>query len=76
MSIWAETYTHITCACLVDLAAFVQTPVTRAFGLWYDAPEPPNGSMPGSARIAIPESGSWEGLVVDLMSVVDAYLTL
>lgn len=58
-----------------DLAAFLQTPVTRAFGLWYDAPEPPNGTMPGSARIAIPENGSWEGLVVDLMGVVDAYLT-
>lgn len=56
-----------------DLAAFVQTPVTHAFGLWFDGPDAP--ATTGSARIAISECGTWEGLVVDLLGVVDAYLT-
>ena len=56
-----------------DLAAFVQTPVSHAFGLWFDGPDAP--ATAGNARIAISERDTWEGLVIDLMSVVDAYLT-
>lgn len=59
-----------------DLAAFVQTPVSHAFGLWFDRPDAPSGPDSGSARVAIPDRGTWEGLIVDLLSVVDAYLTL
>jgi predicted amidohydrolase len=58
-----------------DLAAFVQSPVSHAFGLWFDRPDSPAGARFKSARIAISENDTWEGLIVDLLSVVDAYLT-
>jgi predicted amidohydrolase len=58
-----------------DLAAFVQSPVSHAFGLWFDRPDPPAGARYKGASIAIPEEGVWEGLTIDLLDVLDAYLT-
>lgn len=58
-----------------DLAAFVQSPVSHAFGIWFDRPDSPAEARFESARIAFSEDRTWEGLIVDLMGVVDAYLT-